>query len=43
MNTGDVLRLVSDYLASLPGHTFDVLSLSKPITVNAAVNLAKVI
>jgi len=43
MNTGDVLRLASDYLASLPGHTFDVLSLSKPITVNAAVNLAKVI
>ncbi|MBN3939510.1 hypothetical protein [Nostoc sp. NMS9] len=43
MNTQDVIRLASQYLANLSGHTFDVLDISKPVTVNAAVNLAKVI
>ncbi|MEB3219466.1 MAG: helix-turn-helix transcriptional regulator [Nostocales cyanobacterium 94392] len=43
MNTSDVIRLASQYLAHLLGHKFDVLDVSKPVTVNAAVNLAKVI
>ena len=43
MNTQDVIRLASQYLANLSGHTFDVLDVSKPVTVNAAVNLTKVI
>jgi len=43
MNTPDVIRLASQYLANLAGHKFDVLDVSKPITVNSAVNLAKVI
>jgi hypothetical protein len=43
MNTQDVIRLASHYLDNLSGHTFDVLDISKPVTVNAAVNLAKVI
>jgi|JI7StandDraft_1071085.scaffolds.fasta_scaffold06344_3 hypothetical protein len=43
MNTPDVIKLASEYLANLSGHTFDVLNVSKPLTVNAAVNLAKVI
>lgn len=43
MNTPDVIRLASQYLANLSGHTFDVLDVSKPVTVNAAVNLTKVI
>ncbi|BCL38022.1 hypothetical protein [Nostoc sp. MS1] len=43
MNTADVIRLASEYLVNLSGHTFDVLDVSKPVTVNAAVNLAKVI
>lgn len=43
MNTQDVIRLASQYLDNLSGHTFDVLDISKPVTVNAAVNLAKVI
>jgi hypothetical protein len=43
MNTSDVIRLASEYLANLSGHTFDVLDVSKPVTANAAVNLAKVI
>lgn len=43
MNTQDVIRIASQSLDALSGHTFDVLNISKPITVNAAVNLAKVI
>ena len=43
MNTTDVIRLASQYLANLAGHKFDVLDVSKPVTVNSAVNLAKVI
>jgi hypothetical protein len=43
MNTPDVIRLASQYLANLSGHTFDVLNVSKPVTVNAAINLTKVI
>ena len=43
MNTKDVIRLASQYLADLAGHKFDVLDVSKPVTVNSAVNLAKVI
>lgn len=43
MNTQDVIRLASQYLDRLSGHTFDVLDVSKPVTVDAAVNLSKVI
>jgi len=43
MNTPDVIRLASQYLANLAGHKFDVLDVSRPVTVNSAVNLAKVI
>jgi len=43
MNTQDVIRLASQYLDSLSGNTFDVLDVSKPVTVDAAVNLSKVI
>lgn len=43
MNTQDVIRLTSQYLDGLSGHIFDVLDVSKPITADAAVNLAKVI
>lgn len=43
MKTQDVIRLASQYLDGLSGHIFDVLDVSKPITADAAVNLAKVI
>ncbi|MEG5163269.1 hypothetical protein QUB37_23060 [Microcoleus sp. AT3-A2] len=43
MNTQDVIRLASQYLYRLSGNTFDVLDVSKPVTVDAAVNLSKVI
>jgi len=43
MNTQDVIKIASHYLDSLSGHIFDLLNISKPISVDAAVNLAKVI
>ncbi|MBE9206817.1 hypothetical protein IQ244_09870 [Nostoc sp. LEGE 06077] len=43
MKTQEVIDLASQYIDSLSGHIFDVLDISKPITVDAAVNLAKVI
>lgn len=43
MNTTDVISLASQYLTDLAGHKFDVLDVSKPVTVNSAINLAKVI
>ncbi len=41
--TADVLAVAGKHLGELTGHTFDLLSVSKPISPGAAVNLAKVI
>lgn len=41
--TADVLALAGEHLNELSGHIFDLLSVSKPISPDAAVNLAKVI
>lgn len=38
-----MIRLASQYLDGLSGHIFDVLDISKPVTVDAAVNLGKII
>lgn len=43
MNTNQVIQAASKHLNELPGHVFDVLSVSKPVSPEAAVNLAKVI
>ena len=43
MNTQDALIVASAHLQELSGHVFDVLTLSNPISVDAAVNLSKVI
>ena len=43
MDTQKVLTLASAHLQGLSGHVFDVLTLSKPDSLNAAVNLSKVI
>ena len=43
MNTQDVISLAAQYLDNLSGHTFDLLDISRPISVDSAVNLAKVI
>lgn len=41
--TKQILDLASERLISLEGHVFDLLSLTKPVSTAAAVNLAKVV
>lgn len=43
MKTKDVLDIASKHLLALSGHVFDVLTVTKPISPNAAANLAKII
>ncbi len=43
MKTEEILRMASAHLQSMSGHVFDLLTISKPISPNAAVNLAKVV
>lgn len=43
MNTQEVIALARDYLRGLAGHEFDVLEVIKPVSPEAAVNLAKII
>jgi len=43
MNTADVIKHASIHLQSLSGHLFDLLTVTKPISPNAAVNLSKVV
>lgn len=43
MNTEKVLALATRHLKRLPGHEFDVLEVGKPVSPEAAVNLAKII
>lgn len=43
MNTQEVLTNACRYLKNLVGHEFDVIEVSKPVSPDAAVNLAKII
>ena len=43
MNTQQVIAAASIHLQSLGGHVFDLLTVAKPVSPNAAINLAKVI
>lgn len=43
MNTHQVISLASSYLKGLVRHEFDVLEVMKPVSPEAAVNLAKII
>ena len=43
MRTEDVIKIAVEKLQSLPGHEFDLLTVSKPISPESALNLAKVI
>lgn len=43
MQTQDVIRLGRDHLKSMEGHVFDVLTVTEPISPDAAVNLSKVV
>ena len=42
MNTTDILNISSDHLRDLIGHTFDVLAISKPTTIQSTINLSKI-
>ena len=41
--TQEVLTSASLHLQGLAGHVFDLLTISKPISPNAAVNLSKMV
>src|ERR1035438_5535918 len=43
MDTKSALSIAGKHLQALKGHTFDLLTVTKPISPNAAVNLAKII
>jgi hypothetical protein len=43
VTTKQVIEIAAKHLASLAGHVFDVLSVAKPISPDAAVNLARII
>jgi hypothetical protein len=43
LNTQGVIALASTYLKNLAGHEFQVLEVAKPVSPEAAVNLAKII
>lgn len=43
MNTADVISTASAQLRSLSGHVFDVLTVAKPVSPEAALNLSKVV
>jgi hypothetical protein len=43
MNTQDVIALARQHLEGLKGHEFDVLDVKKPVSPEAAINLAKII
>ena len=43
MTTKDVIALARERLEGLAGHVFDVMEVAKPVSPNAAVNLAKII
>ncbi|MBC3928098.1 hypothetical protein [Undibacterium sp. CY21W] len=43
MKTSEVIQAASEHLNQFPGHIFDVLTVTKPVSPDAAVNLAKVI
>jgi hypothetical protein len=43
VDTKEVIRAGSDYLMSLRGRVFDLLTLSKPISTEAAANLSKLV
>ena len=43
MNTNQIIQAATTHLNELSGHIFDVLSVGKPVSPEAAVNLAKII
>jgi hypothetical protein len=43
MDTSQALSIATEYLCKLEGHVFDLLTVEKPVSPEAAVNLSKVI
>lgn len=43
MNTQEILQVGTKHLGGLSGHIFDLLTVSKPISPDAAINLSKVV
>ena len=43
MDARRVIKIAGAHLASLSGHRFDVLTLAKPVTPDAALNVAKIL
>lgn len=43
MKTSEIISRASVHLQTLPGHIFDVLTVAKPVSPEAAMNLAKVV
>jgi len=43
MRTEQIIELASIYPAQLPGHEFDVLEVVKPVSPEAALNLANIV
>ncbi len=43
MNTKEVIELASAHLNKLPGNVFDLLTVTKPVSIEAAINLTKIV
>ncbi len=43
VTTAEIIQSASRHLSRLPGHIFDVIEVSKPVSPDAAVNLSKVV
>lgn len=43
MNTKEIIKLAADYLKSMSGHIFEILTIGKPITADAAVETSKIV
>jgi hypothetical protein len=43
MNTDEAIRVASEHLRKLEGHEFDVIDVSKPRSIDEAVNLSRII
>jgi DNA-binding PadR family transcriptional regulator len=43
MTTAEAINIASKHVASLAGHTFDALTITKPISADAAVELSRII
>src|SRR6266478_2488696 len=43
MDTKQAIGLAAGFLTSISGHVFDVLTVTKPVSPDAALNLAKVV